>query len=186
MEKKHMPEKNSKIFGVLAQFDSAGSLLKAAHQVHDAGYQKYDCHSPFPIHGMDTAMRLKRSPLGYLIGAVAATALTGITLFIYWTSAVDYPLVISGKPYFSYQAFVPVIFAVTILLSAITATLGMMALNQLPKLFHPLFNSPQFSKVTNGGFFVSIEANDPLFDQARTTSFLQSIGATQVEVVGEE
>ncbi len=181
-----MPDNSRNIYGVLAEFDGPASLLKAARQMREAGFTKYDCHSPFAIHGMDKAMGLKRSPLGYFIGTVGLTALVGMTYFIYWTSAVDYPLVISGKPYFSYQAFVPVIFAITILFSAITATLGMFILNRLPQLFHPLFNSPQFKKVTDSGFFVSVEASDPKFNKVETVSFLQTIGATEVELIGDE
>ncbi len=180
-----MPEKQ-RAFGILAEFDSAGSLLQAAGKLRETGYKHYDCHSPFPVHGMDKAMGLKRSPLGFMVAVAAAVAISGMTYFTYWVSAVDYPLVISGKPYFSYQAYVPVIFAVTILLSAITATLGMLGLNQLPTLFHPLFNSKRFAKVTDGGFFVSIETKDAKFDEPKTTEFLKSIGAMEVEVITEE
>ena len=167
-----MSENKRTTFGVLAEFSGADTLLKAAGQVHEAGYSKFDAHSPFAIHGMDKSMGLGRSPLGYMIGASGLTGMLGITLFIYWVSAVDYPLVISGKPLFSYQAFVAPIFAITILASAIMATLGMIALNRFPRWHHPLFASEQFKRVTDGGFFVSIEAMDPKFDQAETVEFL--------------
>jgi hypothetical protein len=94
--------------------------------------------------------------------------------------------VISGKPYFSYQAFVPVIFAITILFAALTATIGMMGLNRLPRLFHPLFSSKQFHRVTNDAFFLSIEADDPKFDADQTRVFLLSIGGKEVEAVYDE
>lgn len=178
-----MPDTSKKIFGILAEFSGADTLMKAAAQVRAAGYSKYDCHSAFPIHGMDKTMGLGRSPLGYMIGFTGLAGLLGITAFIYWVSAVDYPLVISGKPMFSYQAFIPPMFAITILASALMATLGMIILNKLPRLHHPLFGSEQFKKVTDNGFFVSIEAEDPKFNQAETVEFLKSIGALNVEVI---
>lgn len=171
------------LFGVLAEFSGTDTLLKAAQTIQKAGYTKYDCYSPFPIHGMDKAMGLGRSPLGYMIGISGSLGLIGITLFIWWVSAIDYPLVISGKDLFSYQAFVAPIFAITILASAIMATLGMIALNKFPKLHNPLFNSDRFSKVTDNRFFVCIEANDPAFDLDRTIEFLNANGAMSVEVI---
>lgn len=178
-----MSESSKKVFGVLAEFSATDTLMKAVERVREAGYTKYDCHSPFPIHGMDKTMGLGRSPLGYMIGAAGFTGLLGITLFIYWVSAVDYPLVISGKPMFSYQAFVAPIFAITILSSALMATLGMIILNKFPRWHHPLFGSEQFKRVTDGGFFVSVEATDPEFSQTETVEFLKSIGALTVEVI---
>jgi len=168
---------------ILAEFDSAGDLIGAARKLREAGYKKYDCHSPFPIHGMDAAMGLKRSPLGFLIAACGTTGLVGATLLQWWTSAVDYPLVISGKEFFSFQAFVPVAFALTVLLSALGATFGMFALNKLPRLSHPVFNSERFKKFSDDGFFVSVEATDPKYDAHETARFLESIGGKQPEVL---
>lgn len=168
---------------MLAEFDSPYALLHAAEKIRAAGYKKFDCHSPFPIHGMDKAMGLGRSPLGYIVGASALVGMAGILALTYWTSAVDYPLVISGKPFFSWQAFIPVIFAVTILTSAFGAFLGMLSLNKLPRLFHPVFNSERFVGATDDRFFVSIESNDPLYNADKTRSFLASLGGSHIEVV---
>ena len=123
-------------------------------------------------------MGLKRSPLGFIVGVVAFCALTGASLMMWWMTAVDYPLVISGKPYFSFQAYVPVAFALTVLSSAVAALFGMLILNRLPQLFHPLFESKRFAKVTDDGFFVSIDAKDPKFDAKQTKQFLESIGGS--------
>lgn len=171
------------LHGLLAEFSGPGPLLKAIGKIHEAGYKNYDSYSPFPVHGMDKAMGLGRSPLGYMIGVSGALGLIGITLFIWWASAIDYPLVISGKELFSYQAFVAPIFAITILASAVMATLGMIYLNKLPRLHHPLFDSERFSKVTDNGFFICIEADDPNFDLDSSAEFLKSLGALNVEVV---
>ena len=169
--------------GVLARFDDPGSLQKAAIKVREAGFSTFDCHSPFPIHGMDAAMGLKRSPLGWIVGLAAIVGTSSALALQWWTSSVDYPLVISGKPFFSFQAYVPVTFALGVLLAAFAALIAMLALNGLPRLFHAVFYSRQFEKVTDDAFFVSIEAEDPLFDVDRTRAFLESIGGKNVEVL---
>jgi len=171
---------------VLAEFADVDALLAAAEKVRDAGYKKFDCHSPFPVHGLDAAMGEKQSPLGWIVGMMAMLGGGGALLLQWWTSAVDYPLVISGKPLFSFPAFVPIIFELTVLLSAFGAVFGMLALNKLPRLYHPIFNSDRFTAATDGGFFVSIEAEDPKFEVEQVKQFLAAAGATHVEVVKEE
>jgi hypothetical protein len=175
-----MNKDRHKTYGVLARFDSPTSLLKAAEKLRDAGYKKFDCHSPFPIHGMDDAMGLRRSPLGWIVGLLALIGGSGLLALQWWTSSVDYPLVISGKPFFSFQAYVPVTFAGAVLLGAFAATFGMLMLNRLPRLFHPVFYSNRFN-AGDDGFFVSIESDDSLFDANKTSAFLESIGGKQVE-----
>lgn len=179
-----MSNNGEKIYGILARFDGPQSLYHAAEKVRDAGYEKFDCHSPFPIHGMDRAMGLKRSPIGWLAGLLAALGGGGFFALQWWTSAVNYPLVISGKPYFSFQAFVPITFAGAVIGAAFAAVLGMLIINQLPRLNHPLFNSDKFN-VADDGFFVSIEAGDRQFDREKVIAFLKSIGAEEVEVISQ-
>lgn len=176
----------NKTLGVLARFANPAELIDAAEKVRDAGYKKFDCHSPFPVHGMDDAMGLKRSPLGYIVGAMTVTgAAIGMGLQ-YWVAAVEYPLVISGKPFFSWQAFFIVTFALFVLFGAFGSVFGMLGLNRLPRLHHPLFYSDQFAKVTDDAFFVSIEVEDSKFDEKQTQEFLASIGGADIElVVGE-
>jgi len=171
---------------MIAEFDSTSTLLQAAEKMSDAGYKNYDCHSPFPIHGMDQAMKLKRSPMGYVIGTMGTIGMVGMIALTYWTNIYGYSMVISGKPYFSWQAFIPVIFAITILLSAFGAFFGMLALNKLPQLFNPIFGSDNFAKVTNDGFFVSVETDDPIYDETKVKGFLESLGGKNVEVVDGE
>jgi len=171
--------------GMLARFDGTAELLHAAGKIREAGYNKFDCHSPFPIHGLDQAMGLKRSPLGWIVGLSALIGTSSALALQWWTSSVDYPLVISGKPFFSYQAYVPVTFALGVLLSAFTALIAMLALNGLPRFNHPIFNSKQFAKATDDGFFMTIEANDPLFDSGNTKSLLEAIGGKDIEIFEE-
>lgn len=175
-EEKHMSM-------VMAQFDDPGSLLHAAERTRDAGYKEFDCHSPFPVHGMDGAMGLSRSPLAKIVFVCAMSAVCGMIALTYYVSVIAYPLVISGKPLFSYVAYAPPIFAIGVLTGALTAVLGMLALNKLPMPYHPLFNSSNFSKVTDDGFFVTVQSNDPQYDEQKVKSFLTSIGGKNVEVI---
>ncbi|MFQ5452687.1 MAG: DUF3341 domain-containing protein [Candidatus Zixiibacteriota bacterium] len=168
---------------ILAEFETPGALLKAAKRMQDAGYKKYDCHSPFPIHGMDNAMGMKRSPIGYIVAVMGFIGLTGMLTLTWWTNIEGYPMVISGKPHFSWQAFIPIIFAITVLFGAFGAFFGMLGMNRLPRLFHPIFYSEKFSKVTNDGFFVSVESDDSKYDVEKVKSFLESLGGKNVEVV---
>jgi hypothetical protein len=178
-----MAEVKKKTAVILAEFEGPQELLDAARRVSDAGYRDFDCHSPYPIHGMNSAMGVVRSRLGFLVGTFAAIALIGAFTMQYWMSAVDYRVVISGKPFNSYQAYTPVTFALTVLLAAFAAFFGSLAFNRLPRFNHPVFSSKNFERVTDDGFFVSIESTDPKFDIGKTREFLESIGGRNVEVL---
>ena len=126
----------------------------------------------------------KRSPLGYFVGVVAVTMFIGMMAFQGWTSAIDYPLVLSGKPFFSYQTYGVAAWAIMVLTSAITCVVGMLILNKLPMFHHPLFYSDNFSKkVNDDGFFVSIEAKDEKFNPEKVKKFLESIGGKNIELI---
>lgn len=173
--------------GILAEFSDPGKLIKAAAEIRDAGYVKFDAHSPFPIHGMDSAMGMKRSKLGFIVAAACGMgALAGMALQA-WTSTIAYPIVVSGKLLFSWQAFIIVTFALFVLFGAFASVFGMFHLNRLPRLHHPLFYSENFKKFSNDGFFISIESSDNIFDETGTAKFLVKIGASTVEVIkGDE
>lgn len=181
-----MSETRTERWGLLAEFSSVYDLYHACEKVRDAGYQNWDAHSPFPIHGMDKAMGLKRSlvPWFSLVGGLSGATLA-MTLQ-WWVHVVRYPLVFAGKPLFSWQAFVPICFEVMVLFAAFGAVLGMFHINRIPQLYHPLFNSERFERVTDDKFFISIEIADPKFDTSVTEDFLKEIGATYVEYVEEE
>jgi Protein of unknown function (DUF3341) len=170
-------------FGALAEFATPAALYDACAAVRDAGYSRWDAHTPFPIHGLDRAMGLKASRLPWISLVLAlGGAATGIGLQG-WVSTLAYPLVVSGKPFFSWPAFVPVTFELAVLGGAFGAVFGMFALNQLPTLYHPLFGSTRFERASDDGFFLSIESWDPQFDPQRTAEFLRGLGATHVETV---
>jgi hypothetical protein len=170
---------------VLAEFAGPSELYHAAEKMRDAGYTSFDCHSPFPIHGMDKAMGLKRSLLAVICFFIAMPAVLAMLGYVYYIS-MDYKLVISGKPIFSYVAYTPPVYAVGILTCAFTAVFGMMALNKIPRPHHPLFNSENFSRVTHDAFFVSVQSDDPQFDEAKVREFLASIGGKNLEVLKDE
>lgn len=181
-----MSNETSTTFGALAEFDNPNALMKAAERVRDAGFKQFDCHSPFPIHGMDEAMGLKRSPLGWIVG-LSALAGGSLAVWLQWYSGVSaYPLIIAGKPYFSFQAYLPVGFGLAVLFGAFAAFFGMLTLNKLPQPWHPVFFSERFEKMSNDGFFISIESDDPKFDGESTPKFLQEIGGANVEILKED
>jgi hypothetical protein len=154
-------------------------------KIRDAGFQKWDVFSPFPIHGMDEAMGMKRSFLGKIVFLGGLTGfLTAVTLQ-FGPSSFLYPLIVAGKPtnLFTVPAFFPIIFELTILLSAFTAVFGMLIMNGLPRLNHALFNWDRFKKVTEDKFFVAIEARDPKFSERSVRDFLTSLGGTNITTV---
>jgi hypothetical protein len=168
---------------ILAQFESVPALLQAAKEMRDSGYTKFDCHSPFPIHGMTEAMGIRRSPLSIFVGLFALIGLLGAYYMQYWMSAVNYPIIISGKPFNSYPADTPVVFALAVLLAAFAAFFGMLALAKLPRFNHPLFSSERFDKFSDNGFFISIESDDPKFGLEETSAFLIGVGGKHLEVL---
>ena len=174
---------NKMHYGMVAEYKNPGELMHAAEKARDAGFSKFDCHSPFPIHGMDKAMGLGQSKLGWIVLGGGLTGLaTGMGLQG-WASTYGYPLVISGRELFSYQAFVPIAFELTILFSAFAAVFGMFALNKLPMFFHYLFYADRFKKVTDDGFFMSIDATDLKYNREHTRQFLESTHPQAIEEI---
>ena len=151
----------------------------------DCGYKQFDAHSPFPIHGMDDAMKLKHSKLGWIVlvgGFIGLTGGFGMQTFM----SLDYKIIISGKPFFSYPAFIPVTFELMILISAFFTVFGMFMLNKLPEHYHPIFKSDNFRKATSHGFFISIENSDPGYDQEKIVKLMKSINGTNIEIIKED
>lgn len=168
--------------GLLARFESPAALKAAAAAVRDEGYRRWDVHSPFPVHGIERAMGVRRTVLPWLVlGAGITGGLVALGLQ-WWTNAVDYPFLISGKPYFSLPANIPVMFELIVLFSGLTAFLGNIILNRLPEFSHSTFSVERFRQATTDGFFISIDAADPKFDEAAARTLLESNGALEVEV----
>lgn len=173
----------AKLKVLVAEFDTPAQIVEAAGAVSDAGYRDFDAHTPFPIHGLDRAMKVPGSKLGWIVFAHGLFGGCFALWFQWWMSAVDYPIVIGGKPYFSYQAFVPITFALTILLSAFGTVFGMFFLNRLPRWSHPVLAHPDFRRSTDDKFFISIESTDPKFDATRTRALLEQIGGKRIALV---
>jgi hypothetical protein len=173
----------STIYGLMAEFDDASALVLAADSAREAGYRRMDAYSPFPIEELHHALgsHHSRLPLIVLIGGVVG-CIAGFAMQ-YWTMAVAYPLNVGGRPFNSWPAFIPVTFECTILGAALSAVLGMLALNGLPMPYHPVFNVPRFALASRSRFFLCIEARDPKFDIEATRQFLETLKPREVSTV---
>ncbi|PQJ35719.1 hypothetical protein BSZ35_14950 [Salinibacter sp. 10B] len=174
------------VYGLLAEFPNPGALLHAAEAVREEGYRHFDTHSPFPIHGMDDAMGLGNSKVGYFSFLGGVTGFVGAYLLQWWTAAVDYPINISGKPFFAVEPSVPIMFELTVLFAAFGAVAGMLALNGLPRPYNPLFYSDRFEGASDDRFFLHIAASDEQFDSEETAAMLRRIGARHIELVQDD
>src|SRR3984893_18158354 len=174
-------------FAAIAEFGSASELFHAAEKVRDKGFRFWDVHSPFPIHGMNKAMGLGKSYLGYIIFCGGFTGFTTAVCLEFIPSSFLYPLIVHGKPvsFFTVPAFFPVMFELTVLFSAFTAFFGVFVLNRLPRYHHPIFDYEQFRRVTDDAFFLIIEASDPRFSDTVTREFLEEIGGKDVTLLYE-
>jgi hypothetical protein len=179
-------EQGQRVHGVVAEFPDPATVYHAAEKVRDAGYRQWDVFCPFPMHGLDEAMGVKRTKLPLL---VAASGFTGVGLAIlmqWWMNYVDFALPVQGKPFNAWEPLVPVTFELGILFAAISCLVGMLAMNGLPRWNHPLFASERFLKVSDDRFIIAIEAEDPAFDPRRTRDLLESLGGRQIALVTEQ
>lgn len=174
-----------KAFGLLAEFDNTTDVLHAAETIRDAGFRRWDVYMPFPIHGMDKAMGLKNSKVGWFSFAGGVTGYTTGMVMIWWMNAIDYRLVVGGKPMFSPFAAFPPSYELTILFGAFGAILGMLLLNRLPRLHHPLLKHKRFALATHDKFFVVIETADPKYSETETRKLLEAAGSKRIETVVE-
>jgi hypothetical protein len=176
----------NKPYGIMAQFNSPAELLTAAKKVRSAGYQRWDVFSPFPIHGIDGVMGLKNSLVGWVALAGGLFMFANVAGLIWFANAFDYPLIVGGKPMFSVpMTFVPS-YIMFIMGGAVGSLIGMLALNQLPRLHHPLLKCPKFEVVSNDKFILVIGAQDEKFCATNTYKLLESIGGANVEIVEDE
>jgi hypothetical protein len=177
--------KPATVYGLMAEFDDPNALVAATTRAYREGYRRMDAYSPFPIEELHEALGggHTRLPLIVLIGGILG-CIGGYALQ-YWTQAIAYPINVGGRPYHSWPAFIPVTFECTILAAALSAVLGMVALNGLPMPYHPVFNVPRFALASRNRFFLCIEARDPKFDVERTRRFLETLEPREVTTVAE-
>jgi Protein of unknown function (DUF3341) len=164
------------IYGLMAEFDNPEALLVATRRAFDEGFRKMDAYSPFPVEGLAEALGFHRTqvPLIVLIGGILG-CLGGFFLQ-YWVAVIDYPINVGGRPLNSWPSFIPVTFELTILIAALAAFFGVLALSGLPMPYHPVFNVDRFELASRNRFFLLIEAADPQFDLTATRRFLEAIG----------
>jgi hypothetical protein len=172
-------------YGIIAEFETPAAIMHAAEKVRDSGFRKWDVFTPFPVHGMDKAMGLKNSRVGWFSFIGGVTGYTCGMLMIWWMNAVDYPIVIGGKPMFSPFGAFPPCYELTILLGSFGSLLGMLFLNRLPRLHHPLLKHRRFALATHDRFFLVIETGDPKYSESETRKLLESAGSTHIELVEE-
>lgn len=177
---------SEKIYGLMAEFDSPGALLRAAESIGSRGYRKWDCFTPFPIHGLDKIMGYRNSLVGWVSLAMGAGAFLSVVGLIWYCNTFDYPLVVGGKPMFSPpMTFVPA-YILMILGAAVGALIGMLGINQLPRLHHPLLFKKRFESVSRDKFIIVIGANDEKFCATATKQLLESIGGANIEIVEDQ
>jgi hypothetical protein len=175
----------SEVFGIMAEFKSPHDIFEAAGKIRDAGFKRWDTFTPFPVHGLDQQMGLRRSKVPCLTLVCGITGFTTGVLITWYMNGYDYPLVVGGKPYWSMIYPFPVFYECTILFSAFGAFFGQFLFNLLPQHYHPVFNSEQFERASDNAFFVVIETRDPLYEETRVRALLESLGAFNITLVNK-
>ena len=175
----------SKIWGAVAQFENPARLVEGVEKVRAAGYSNVEAYSPYPIHGMERVLGLAGSKVPWFTLCGGISGLSLAVWLQWWSGSVEYPVIIGGKPLFAVEPSIPIMFELTVLLSALMTMVGMLILNRLPKPYHPLDKYPPFRRVTDDKFFISIESEDPKFDAESVQAILSEAGGTNVALVEE-
>jgi len=190
-----MANENKKPALYLAEYDTPNALASAAMKVRDAGYQSWDCHTPYPMHGMDEAMGLKPTRIGIISFAFGMFGVALAVFMMQYTNAwsidlanigAGYPLIVGGKPPGAFPSMVPIMFELGVLLCGFATLFGLLGIIKLPRHNHPIFESDRFEAASDDKFFISIEAEDGKFDLDRTKALLESTNPTYLELVEEE
>ena len=179
----------------LAEYDTPNALARAAMKVRDAGYRSWDCHTPYPMHGMDEAMGLPPTRIGVISFVFGMIGVATAVFMMQYTNAFSfdllnigagYPLIVGGKPPGAFPSMVPIMFELGVLLCGFATLFGLLGIIKLPRHNHPIFESNRFEAATDDKFFISIEADDGKFDLDRTKALLESTNPTHLELIEEE
>jgi len=172
------------LYGYTGLFDTPDEIINAANTVADKGYTRYDVNTPYPVHGMDKAMKLRPSKLGYAALAFGLSGLLSFFVLLYWMLVIDYPLVIGGKPFFAFPAFIPVLFEVLVLSASVATVITMITVYfKFPNISHPLHDTPYMKNVSVDKYGICIEAADEKFNESEVKSFLAELGAKDIAPV---
>jgi hypothetical protein len=174
---------DDKVYGVIGAFSQPADLVSAGRQIREMGYTKLDAMTPFPVHGIDDAIGVPPSKLGWIVIWFSAMGAATALLLIWYVGAINYRLVIGGKPFFDFSYSIPVTFELTVLFSAFASFFGLWAINGLPRLYHPSMNYSQAHRASDDQFLLVIEADDPKFNALQCVEHLRRLGAANVEVV---
>ena len=168
------------IFGLLAEFEHTEDLVEAARRTYDEGYRRMDAYTPFPVEGLAEALHTSPSKLPFIVLIGGIVGGLGGYFMQYYASVISYPINVGGRPLHSWPAFIPVTFELTVLIASLSAVLGMLALNGLPRPYHPVFNVDEFVHASRDRFYLLVEATDPKFDREQTARFLESLKVHEV------
>ena len=177
---------HGKPYAVASTFDTTQELLGAIRGIRKKGYRKLDAYTPFPVHGIDEALGERRSRLGFVIGGGALAGILTALGLQWWTAAVDYPIIIGGKPFFAIEYAVPITFELMVLFASFAAVIGMLAFNGLPRFNHPIFNYANYARVTDDGFVLVVERDGNHFEPVAIVELLNELGGKNTEVVHED
>jgi len=172
-----------KVYAVMGEFAEPEDLVKAGHAIRGMGYTKLDAMTPFPVHGIDEALGIPYSKIGWIVVCGAIAGILTAQILIYYVGVIDYPLIIGGKPLFDFTYSIPPTFELAVLFSAITTFLCTWGLSGLPRLYHPSMNYRNAHRASDDRFLLVVEADDPKFDAQKTAQDMRSVGANDVEVV---
>jgi Protein of unknown function (DUF3341) len=172
-----------KVYAAMGTFSTPDELVDAGKKIYAMGYRRLDAMSPFPVHGIDDAIGIPFSKIGWIVVCFALLGMATAQALIYYVGVINYPLVIGGKPLFDFTFSIPVTFELTILFAGIATTISIYALNGLPRLYHPSMNYKNAHRATDDRFLLMIEADDPKFEPIKAANDLRSVGAQEVEVV---
>jgi len=170
--------KEKKLYSYSALFDSPDKIIHAANVVHEKGYKKYDIHTPYPVHGMDSAMKLGPSKMAYVALFFGLLGTSGALFMMYWMGSIDYPVIVGGKPFFSFPAYVPIMFELTVLSAAVMTVVSMLfVFFKLPNISHPLHDTEYMKSVTSDKYGVTIEVLDEQYDEEEISKLYAELGA---------
>jgi Alternative complex III, ActD subunit len=171
------------VYGLLAEFDKPEDVVAATRDAYAAGYRFMEAYTPFPVEGLAEALGFHRNGIARIVLLGGLLGGLGGFFMLWYSSVIHFPLDVGGRPYNSWPAFMPITFELTILVAALSAVLGMLGLNGLPRPHHPVFNVPDFALASRNRFFLCLQARDPLFDVDRSRGFLEERAPRTISIV---